>query len=197
MSSVLLLSGGLDSIALAAWKNPEYGLTINYGQIAAEAEIKAAAQVCSLLGIKHAVINMDLSILGSGLMHGDGARSHSENAEFWPYRNQLLITIASMFAIKHGCKDVLIGTVVTDQRHLDGSEKFLDYINKLVSYQEGVVSVSAPAKSLTTADLINKSKVPFEVLSWGHSCHTSNLACGQCPGCIKHSEVMLELGVER
>lgn len=197
MSSVLLLSGGLDSIALAAWKKPEYGLTINYGQIAADAEIKAAAQVCSLLEIKHTIINMDLSILGSGLMLGDGVQSYSENAEFWPYRNQLLITIASMFAIKHGCNDILIGTVVTDKRHLDGSETFLNYINKLVSYQEGAVSVSAPAKSLTTLDLINKSKVPFEVLSWGHSCHTSSLACGQCPGCVKHSEVMLELGVER
>ena len=197
MSSVLLLSGGLDSIALAAWKKPEYGLTINYGQIAAEAEIKAAAQVCSSLGIKHAVINIDLAILGSGLMLGDDVKSCSENAEFWPYRNQLLITIASMFAIKHGGKEVLIGTVITDKRHLDGSEEFLNYINKLVSYQEGAVSVSAPAKYLTTAELINKSQVPFEVLSWGHSCHTSNLACGQCPGCIKHTEVMLELDVER
>ncbi|EGR4060577.1 7-cyano-7-deazaguanine synthase [Vibrio cholerae] len=197
MSSVLLLSGGLDSIALAAWKKPEYALTINYGQVAAETEIRVSSQVSSLLGIKHTVITLDLSSLGSGLMHISGTKSYTENSEFWPYRNQFLITIASMFAIKHGCDNVLIGTVITDQRHIDGSEKFIDYINKLVSYQEGAITVSAPAKSLSTIELIRKSNINFDILSWGHSCHTGNLACGQCPGCIKHSEVMREFGVER
>ena len=33
----LLLSGGMDSIALAFWKRPEIAITIDYGQRAAEA----------------------------------------------------------------------------------------------------------------------------------------------------------------
>jgi 7-cyano-7-deazaguanine synthase len=35
------------------------------------------------------------------------------------------------------------------------------------------------------------------VLGWTHSCHTGPLACGQCPGCIKHSNLMEELDWNR
>ncbi|WP_200904249.1 7-cyano-7-deazaguanine synthase [Vibrio sp. VPAP30] len=197
LNSVLLLSGGLDSIAIAAWKRPRYGLTINYGQITAQAEINASSQVASELGIEHVVLDVGLSSLGSGAMAEDHSESVSNNAEFWPFRNQMLITIASMFATKKGCDEVLIGTVSTDSRHRDGTGHFLDSIDELIAYQEGGIRVSAPAKCLTTAELVQISKVSMETLSWGHSCHTGNLACGHCPGCLQHSEVMAKLGIER
>ena len=38
MNTALLLSGGMDSIALAYWKRPDIALTIDYGQAAADAE---------------------------------------------------------------------------------------------------------------------------------------------------------------
>ena len=40
----IALSGGMDSICLAWWKRPESAITIDYGQLAASAEIAAAAQ---------------------------------------------------------------------------------------------------------------------------------------------------------
>ena len=42
MKTALLLSGGMDSIAIAWWKRPDIALTLDYGQQAANAEIKAA-----------------------------------------------------------------------------------------------------------------------------------------------------------
>ena len=36
----ILLSGGMDSIALAYWKKPAHSITIDYGQKAANAEMK-------------------------------------------------------------------------------------------------------------------------------------------------------------
>ena len=62
----ILLSGGMDSIALAYWLRPEIAITLDYGQRAAEAEIKAAAKVAGALGIEHSVISVDCSALGSG-----------------------------------------------------------------------------------------------------------------------------------
>lgn len=48
----ILLSGGMDSIALAYWLRPEVAITLDYGQKAAEAEIAAAARVAQLLRIR-------------------------------------------------------------------------------------------------------------------------------------------------
>lgn len=47
MKTALLLSGGMDSISIAWWKRPDIAITLDYGQRAAEAEIKAASATCS------------------------------------------------------------------------------------------------------------------------------------------------------
>lgn len=194
---LLLLSGGLDSIALAYWLKPRIALTIDYGQRVSQAEISAASMITSQLGITHFIEKIPLEGFGSGLMSSLNPDSVSDKAEFWPFRNQMLITLGSMMAIKQGIEDVYIGTVATDSRHVDGSQNFLEKVGDLVSMQEGGIHVSAPAKHLTTTQLVEKSKIPLDILLWGHSCHTENLACGFCPGCIKHSEVMHSLGINR
>ena len=60
--------------------------------------------------------------------------------------------------------------------------------------QEGAMRLDAPAVELTAAELIRTSKVPMEVLAWAHSCHMANEACGECRGCRKHYETLVELG---
>ncbi|QSV13780.1 7-cyano-7-deazaguanine synthase [Photobacterium ganghwense] len=197
MSSLLLLSGGIDSVALAAWLKPSIGLTINYGQRCAEAEIHSATQVAKALSIKHIVMDINIGSLGSGDLAKTNAVSHSANSEFWPYRNQFLITIGAMIAINNNCKNILIGSVSSDCRHRDGSTEFVDTIDSLVALQEGGIRIQAPAIELTTNQLIEKSKISEDILHWAHSCHRGNLACGRCPGCIKHSEVMSQMGVVR
>lgn len=60
MSDLLLLSGGIDSIALAAWLRPAECLTINYGQRPAAAEFSASAAVCKDLQLPHKLIDVPL-----------------------------------------------------------------------------------------------------------------------------------------
>ena len=67
----LLLSGGMDSIALAWWLRPEQAITVDYGQLAAIAETRTSRQVCEELGIGHTVIDARSPELGSGDMVGD------------------------------------------------------------------------------------------------------------------------------
>ena len=59
--------------------------------------------------------------------------------------------------------------------------------------QEGQVSVEAPAIGLSTIELVRTSRISRELLAWSHSCHTGNLACGGCRGCVKHYQVIGEL----
>lgn len=197
MSDLLLLSGGIDSVAIAAWRRPAICLTIDYGQRAAGAEICASGQVCKELSLRHEILTARIPDLGAGDMSDQDASLHSEYSEFWPFRNQYLITLGAMAAIKHGCDSVLIGTVITDKRHMDGSHEFITSLDQTLALQESSIRLAAPAAAMTSAELVYQSKIPDGVLGWSHSCHTGNYACGRCRGCQKHSEVMAELGWSR
>jgi len=116
----LLLSGGMDSIAIAWWKRPQWAVTIDYGQKAAGGEKLAAAQVCHELGIAHEVITVDCGSLGSGDMAYKAANALGIASDWWPYRNQLLITLAGMRAIACEVQTLFIGTVKADgENHRD------------------------------------------------------------------------------
>jgi 7-cyano-7-deazaguanine synthase len=197
MSDLLLLSGGIDSIAVAAWCRPALCLTIDYGQRPAGAEIQASQQICKALGLNHQLLSVPTSHLGCGDLAGDDPSVLSPHSEFWPFRNQYLLTLGAMTAAKAGCSQVLIGTVLTDQRHRDGGPAFIEAMDQLVRLQEGGLSISAPAAGLTSGDLVRRSGIDPDVLAWAHSCHVGNLACGRCRGCQKHSEVMETLGLPR
>ncbi len=194
--SGILLSGGMDSIALAYWLKPSFSITIDYGQKPAESEIQAAAQVSKYLGMEHHIIRVDCSQLGSGDMNGSKPLSVSPVSEWWPYRNQLLITLASMKAIMLDIKTLIIGSVATDKTHLDGTEKFYSKIAELVKLQEGNIEIVYPAINLSTVELVKKSEVPMSLLMWAHSCHTSNQPCMICNGCKKYLYVLQQLGFD-
>ena len=70
LKRLLLLSGGMDSIALAWAIRPELSLTIDYGQLAALGEIRSGKAVCAELGLDHRVLRIDCSSIGSGDMAG-------------------------------------------------------------------------------------------------------------------------------
>lgn len=196
MKSGLLLSGGMDSLALAYWKKPHVAFTVDYGQLPALGEIRAAQQITRALGIEHIVIQHDCSALGSGDLAGVPPSEHAQASDWWPYRNQLLTTLVAAKAIGIGVGELIIGTVRTDAIHADGTAAFIEAMDRLLSIQEGHMRVVAPAIEFSCAELIRISGIPRELLAWAHSCHVSEFACGQCRGCNKHREAMRELGYE-
>ncbi len=195
MSSVLLLSGGMDSIAVAHWLRPEFAVTVDYGQRSAEGEIRAASAVAGELGLTHFIETVNIRALGSGDLAGSPSLSIASIPEWWPFRNQFLLTIAGMRAAALNAERLLIGCVSSDSMHADGTAWFVESISRLMQLQEGAIAVDAPAIGMTTAQLIRTSKIPFELLAWAHSCHSSDFACGQCRGCRKHYSIYTELDV--
>ncbi|MEQ8748737.1 MAG: 7-cyano-7-deazaguanine synthase, partial [Amphiplicatus sp.] len=166
----LLLSGGIDSSALAYWMRPDICVTVNYGQRAALGEIAAARAICSELNLEWRLIEADLSTLGSGDM-GDRPPSAQANApEFWPYRNQMLVTLAAMLLQPEGLDEILIGSVASDL-HADGSPAFVAAMNALLIAQEGAVRFQAPALTLSSENLLRRSKFPRELIGLTFSCH--------------------------
>ncbi len=187
-SDLLLLSGGMDSVAIAAWLRPKYAITIDYGQRSANAEIESASQIALDLGINHRVLRIDCSPIGSGDLAGNPAHAMAPASDWWPYRNQLLVTFAAAHALTVGARRVLIGTVANDSYHSDGSSDFLKTMNLLLLLQEGRIELAAPAMEMTSLELIRVSEISLSLLAWAHSCHKSNFACGYCRGCNKHRE---------
>jgi len=195
MKTALLLSGGMDSIAIAYWKRPDVAFTIDYGQLSARGEIYASESVCHSLEIPHQVINVDCSSLGSGDLAGTTPAKLAPVSEWWPFRNQLLLTLAGMRAVSLSVSTLLFGSVRTDVAHADGRQEFFEKMDHVFSLQEGSLRINAPAIHLTTVELIKTSGVPLSLLGWAHSCHVFDFACGNCRGCFKYLGVMKELQV--
>ncbi len=193
MPKAILLSGGIDSIALSFWKRPEFAITIDYGQIPAQSEFQASESICEILGITHLSYQVDCSNLGSGDLSNTLALEIAPSTEWWPYRNQLLITLASMKVISMGIDELMVGSVSSDGFHKDGTHTFYNMINSLIEYQEGNLSITAPAISLTSVELVLKSGIPPEILLYAHSCHKNNIPCGRCRGCYKYIDVIKKL----
>jgi 7-cyano-7-deazaguanine synthase len=191
--AALLLSGGMDSLSVAWWRRPALAITIDYGQLPAAAEIEAASAICEELQIEHSVVRVDCRSLGSGDMAGQEASAHAPESDWWPYRNQLLITLAGMRALARGANELLLGTVATDASHRDGSPGFVQSMNQIMREQEGGLLVEAPAIHLSTTELVRISGVPMSLLAWAHSCHRSDVPCGACRGCNKYFNSFREL----
>lgn len=196
-TTLLLLSGGMDSAAIAYWKRPRYALTINYGQRAATAEARAAKKVCASLGITHHKLSIDCSAIGVGDMAGRPSPAAAPTPEWWPFRNQMLATFAAVYAIRLDVSRVMIGTLKTDHIHADGTAEFIATMDNLLHRQEGSLRFVAPAIGLTAAGLIRRSAIPSKILRWSHSCHVANHACGACRGCTKRQATWIELAENR
>lgn len=96
MSSCLLLSGGLDSVALCYLERPALALTIDYGQLAAEAEINAAEAVCQSTSIRHHVLRADCACR---------SRCHERKSN----RAHTFVTITRMVAIPKSVVSYICG----------------------------------------------------------------------------------------
>lgn len=191
-TTALLLSGGVDSAALAYAQQPDLAITVDYGQVTADAEIHAAQQICTERDLSHTVIRADCSDLGTGSMAEHEQIEAASTPDWWPFRNQLIITLAAMHAVKHDIDQLIVGTVESDREHADGRPAFIEKMDDIVSFQEGSITIVTPAIDQTSTELVETSGAPLSLLAWTHSCHTSNNACGECRGCTKRSEVMQE-----
>ncbi len=191
--TVLLLSGGLDSAALAMMIRPALTVFIDYGQTPREAEARAARAVAAHLALPFTAIQLPLRELGGGLMHDDTPLPDAPSPEWWPFRNQFLATAGAAVALRHGLSAVALASVRGDgDRHVDGSLPFYTQLDAVMKMQEGGVAVIAPAIHLSTVELLCEVKAERPLIGWTVSCHRANEPCGDCPGCWKRELVLTE-----
>ena len=202
IKSIILLSGGLDSLVSLGLKKEELNvslaLTFDYGQKALNQEIETSKKICEYYNIEHKVIKLDWlkNITQTSLVSEDNVPM-GENLEMgqnsaksvWvPNRNGLFLNIAGCFADSFGYDYVLIGANKEEgQTFPDNTQEFIDSVNREFEFS----TLKAPK---VVAPLINydKNAIVMLALKYGipleltRSCYLGEEKhCGVCESCIR------------
>ena len=208
--AVILLSGGLDSfVSLAAAQNNydiKLALTFDYGQRAADDEIKASKKICEIYNIEHKVIK--LPFLGN--ISNSALNNNDENLEFdnlginsmkavWvPNRNGLFLNIAACFCDSIGYDAVIIGANKEEAATFsDNSAEFCMAQENAFKYSTlNGVRVIAPLIDLEKYEIINLAVQLGVDLSLLKSCYNASnsgkVHCGVCESCKRLRAAILK-----
>ncbi|MBK1884583.1 7-cyano-7-deazaguanine synthase [Luteolibacter pohnpeiensis] len=188
--TTLLFSGGLDSTAISWWKRPDVLLNVDYGQVSALAEKEAATKLANLINLPIEFISVDLGSIGSGDLSRKAPIDIAPTSDWWPFRNQLLISIAAAWSVHRGYQTVMIGSVKSDNSFADSTPSFIDLMRSVLAVQEGNIGIEAPALEMSAVQLIKQSGIPLQILPLCFSCNVSSRPCGMCRSCIKYRETL-------
>ena len=207
--SIVLLSGGLDSLAATGVCKEEYGielaLTFDYGQKSAKYEIESSKQICDYYNIKHKIITLDWlkDITQTSLVSGYDIPTENlgtvESAKsVWvPNRNGLFLNIAAAFADSYNYNYIIFGANKDEgETFPDNTEKFREDISKAMESSTLVhPKVIAPLINYSKDDIVKialENNVPLELL---RSCYSSNSRhCGVCESCTYLRNALIKNG---
>lgn len=202
VKSIVLLSGGLDSLVCLGLKreelNIELALTFDYGQKSVYKEIQASRRICEYYDVEHKIVALDWlrEITNTALVSdkiipaGDDLKMSEDSAKsVWvPNRNGLFLNIAASYADSMNYKYILIGANSEEaQTFPDNTKEFLNGINEEFRYSTQVKpQVLAPLINYDKNDIVMlaiKHNVPLELVM---SCYQSGEGhCGECESCVR------------
>lgn len=212
--SIILLSGGLDSLVSLGLAKNEYNiqlaLTFDYGQKSVEHEISASKKICEYYGIEHKIIKLDWlkEITQTSLVSGkdipltslddlssDEFTEKSAASVWVPNRNGAFLNIAAAFADSYDYDYIFFGANKEEGTTFpDNTQEFIDRINSSFEYStQKHPKVFAPLINLAKNDIV-KSAVENNVpLKLTRSCYaTKEKHCGVCESCVRLKRALEE-----
>ena len=212
--SVILLSGGLDSVVSLGYciKNTDYNIelaiTFDYGQKTANQEIEASKKICEYYNIKHTIIKLDWlkEITKTGLVSDSDIASTGFETEdsmktVWvPNRNSLFLNIAACYCDALGYKYIIFGANKEEANtFIDNTEDFRVQISKCFEVSTLVKpTVIAPLINYTKDDIVEiamKNSIPLEFIK---SCYKDGEKhCGDCESCHYLKKALIANNCER
>lgn len=195
MASVLLLSGGLDSL-VASWASrenhpPQLALTFDYGQRSATREIEAALCIAAEMDVRHRLIKLPWMqrLTPEQIAGPSGDLSAATDDSVWvPARNAVFISIAAAHAEALDCDTIVCGFNAEEAATFpDNSPEFVRRLDAMLE----LATRNAPKVISPTLDLTKREIVALGVelgaplhLTW--SCYGAGPEhCWACPSCRK------------
>ena len=207
--SVIVVSGGMDSITLLYDKKEEIALavTFDYGSKHNAREIAWAKVHCGRLGIRHIVIKLDFmqKYFTSSLLEGGDEIPEGHYADenmkstVVPFRNGIMLSVAAGIAESNGLKKILIANHGGDHTiYPDCRPEFIGAMDRAIAngtYED--VRIDAPYTNITKADIAKKGKRLGIDYSETWSCYTGGERhCGKGGTCIERKEAMALAGID-
>lgn len=201
--AVVLLSGGLDSTTTLAKAiadgNEVTALSFNYGQRHSR-ELVSASNVAKHYGVKHVIVNIDLSMFRSALTDKniDVPENRDESqmgsdipVTYVPSRNIIMMSVAAGLCESIDAEKIYIGANVIDYSgYPDCRPEFFYAFQKMleVGTKSGVeghaIKIETPILSLSKAEIVKLGKELEAPLHLTWSCYEGGeKACGKCDSC--------------
>jgi 7-cyano-7-deazaguanine synthase len=203
-SSVVLLSGGLDSATVLALAKEQgfalYALSLDYGQRHA-AELKAASRVAASLGVlRHEIIRVDLARFGQSALTDKSidvpayaGLTGAIPLTYVPARNTVMLAIALSWMEALGGRDIFFGANAVDYSgYPDCRPEYVRAFEAMANLatKSGVegqkITVHVPMMTWTKAEIIRKGIALSIDYSLTVSCYQADAqgrACARCDAC--------------
>lgn len=213
MDSVVIVSGGMDSVTLLHYlvkreKRDPAVMTFQYGQKHSR-EIECAKVQVALLGIKahmmvdlratqaifgtSALVNTDIIIPDMQEVVGD-----NQPATYVPNRNMLFLAYAVAYAESLKVDTVFYGAQAHDlYGYWDTTPEFLERLNNVYALnRKDAVKIEAPFVKYSKADVLRTGVELGVDYAQTWSCYAGqDKACGQCPTCAERLKAFEEVGL--
>jgi 7-cyano-7-deazaguanine synthase len=219
-SAIVLLSGGLDSMVVAALAREAgyavHALTIDYNQ-RHRVELESAARIAAHLGAaEHIVLPLDLTRFGGSALTSDiavpkhGVDESGIPVTYVPARNTIFLSLCLGLAEAHGAHDLFIGVNALDYSgYPDCRPEFIAAFETMANLatkagvegaQSGVkgFTIHTPLQHMTKAEIAREAhRLGLDAgMSW--SCYDptpDNKACGQCDACRLRAKGFADAGL--
>ena len=210
--AIVLLSGGMDSLASAAMAREIHSQTfflhVSYGQKSEERERHCFEKITDFYNIprdrRKLVKAPFLKEVGGSSLTDDSLavtpyRGSGIPVSYVPFRNTHLIAMAVSWAEVRGAKFLYIGAVQEDSSgYPDCRPSYYEAYNKLIEEgtKEGSIRIVTPVIHMKKHAIIQKIielKAPVELT---YSCYARNdKACGVCDSCALRLRGFQEAGL--
>jgi 7-cyano-7-deazaguanine synthase len=192
-ASVLLLSGGVESVTLlhqlAAAGEAVQALFVDYGQRAAGHERSAAEANCEPLGVE--LVPLDLARVGDVFRRGQERKAHVP----LPHRNLVALSLGLSYATNLGTRRLYLAANQQDTvDYASSSHAFLAQF-RLMCGLLGDVQLATPLIGLTKTEIVARGMTLGVDYATTYSCLLGYpLHCGRCPQCVKRRAAFHEAG---
>ena len=207
--SLIILSGGMDSVTLLYDKKDEIAVavTFDYGSNHNKREEEFAKYHCNELGIEHIIIPLTFihDYFKSSLLEGASAipDGHYEDetmkSTVVPFRNCIMLSVACGLAESRELEKVLIANHFGDHAiYPDCRKGFIDAMSEAMkcgTYKG--ITIDAPYTTITKTDIAKIGKSLGIDYSKTYSCYKGGEKhCGKCGTCVERKEALRDAGIE-
>ena len=207
--SILILSGGMDSVTLLHYRKERIALAVSfdYGSNHNEREIECAARQCALLGIEHLVIPLDFMgrYFKSSLLEGADSIPEGHYADenmkstVVPFRNGIMLAVACGLAESRGLRHVMMANHGGHHAiYPDCRPEFVRAMSDAMKFgtYDGI-TIEAAFTDITKGEIARIGKDLGVDYSLTYSCYKGGEKhCGRCGTCVERREAMAEAGID-